>query len=150
MCGSCSDDGRRSPSWRRSRLPLIRATVYAWKLLGTSRFVQDDRDGALAAWNRAGEPRVDLVRIDGLTRTRHRVVERLVGLEGGDLVTPHAFLRARRRLAELPSAASARLEFVPVPSGLPRSAARSTSGRCSRPAPSPMRVWAFPRLPPAS
>ncbi len=91
---------------------------YAWKLLGTSRFVQDDRDGALAAWNRAGEPQVDLVRIDGLTRTRHRVVERLVGLEGGDLLTPRAFLRARRRLVELPSAASARLEFVPVPSGL--------------------------------
>ena len=25
---------------------------YAWKLLGTSRFVQNDSDGALEAWNR--------------------------------------------------------------------------------------------------
>ncbi|HEY6359584.1 MAG TPA: C39 family peptidase [Vicinamibacterales bacterium] len=91
---------------------------YAWKLLGTSRFVQDDRRGALAAWNRVSEPRVDLVRIDGLTRTRHRVVEQLIGLRQGDLLTPGAFVRARRRLFALPSAASARLEFVPVPSGL--------------------------------
>ena len=91
---------------------------YAWKLLATSRFVQDDRVGALEAWNRVGEPRVDLVRIDGLTRTRHRVVEQLIGLGHGDLLTPGAFVRARRRLVELPSAASARLEFVPVPSGL--------------------------------
>jgi hypothetical protein len=91
---------------------------YAWKLLGTSRFVQDDRAGALAAWNHVGEPRVDLVRIDGLTRTRHRIVERLIGVESGALLTPASFARARRRVGELPSATSARLEFVPVPSGL--------------------------------
>jgi hypothetical protein len=30
--------------------------VYAWKLLATSRFVQSDRMGALAAWNRVEEP----------------------------------------------------------------------------------------------
>jgi predicted double-glycine peptidase len=91
---------------------------YAWKLLGTSRFVQDDTDGALEAWNRVGEPRLDLVRIDGLSRTRHPVVERLLGLERGEVLTPHTMLRARRRLLELPAAASARLEFVPVSSGL--------------------------------
>ena len=51
--------------------------VYAWKLLGTARFIDDDPLGALAAWNRAGEPRLDIVRIDGLTRTRHRVVEQI-------------------------------------------------------------------------
>ena len=54
--------------------------VYAWKLLATSRFVEGDRIGALAAWNQVGEPRLDLVRIGGLTRTRHRVVERLVSV----------------------------------------------------------------------
>ena len=91
---------------------------YAWKLLGTSRFVQADSDGALEAWNRAGEPRLDLVRIDGLTHTRHPVVERLLGLDSGEILTAAALRRARRRLLELPSAISARLEFVPVPSGL--------------------------------
>ena len=91
---------------------------FAWRLLATSRFVQDDRSGALRAWNRIGEPRVDLVRIDGLARTRHRAVERLIGLRQDDLLTPEAFVRARRRLAALPAAASTRLTFVPVGSGL--------------------------------
>ena len=94
------------------------ADRYAWKLLGTSRFIENDSDGALEAWNRIDEPRLDLVRIDGLTRTRHAVVERLLGLESGDVLTPAALLRARRRLLELPSAASARLEYEPARSGL--------------------------------
>ena len=92
--------------------------AYAWKVLGTSRFVRNDRLGALAAWNHVGEPRLDLARFDGLTRTRHRVVERLVAVESGDVLTAGRFMRARRRLAELPSATSTRLEYLPVPSGL--------------------------------
>jgi hypothetical protein len=92
--------------------------AHAWKLLATSRFVQDDRLGALEAWNRAAEPRLDLVRVDGLVRTRHRVVEQLMAVRAGEVLTTAAFLRARRRLAELPSAVSARLDYTPVPSGL--------------------------------
>ena len=91
---------------------------YAWRLLATSRFVQDDRAGALDAWNKAGEPRVDLIQIDGLTRTTHRAVERVIGAERGVLLTSGGMARAQRRLAELPSAFSARLDYVPVPSGL--------------------------------
>ena len=92
--------------------------TYAWKLLGTARFVENDRPGALEAWNHAGEPRLDLIRVDGLRRTRQRVVEQLLGVHGGDVLTSRGFLRARRRLAELPSATSTRLDYVPVPSGL--------------------------------
>lgn len=92
--------------------------AYAWKLLATSRFVQDDRLGALDAWNRAGEPRVDLVRVDGLTRTRHRVVEQLLAVEAGEMLSAGKFVRARRQLAELPSAASTRLNYAPAASGL--------------------------------
>ena len=91
---------------------------YAWRLLATSRFVQDDRSGALDAWNKAGEPRVDLIQIDGLTRTTHRAVERVIGAERGVLLTSGGLARAQRRLAELPSAFSTRLDYVPVPSGL--------------------------------
>jgi hypothetical protein len=91
---------------------------YAWKLLATSRFVQSDGLGALAAWNRVGEPRVDLVRIDGLRHTRHRVVERLISVEAGEVLTEARFTRARRRLSELPAARTTRLDYVPVPSGL--------------------------------
>ena len=94
------------------------ADAYAWQVLATSRFVQNNRTGALDAWNRAGEPRLDLVRIDGLARTRHRVVEQLVGASSGDLLTSESFTRARRRLSELPAASAARLDYVPVSGGL--------------------------------
>ena len=94
------------------------ADTYAWKVLATSRFVQNDRLGALAAWNQAGEPRLDLVRFDGLTRTRHRAVEQLVDAVSGAILSPGDFVRAGRRLAELPSAASTRLEYRPVGAGL--------------------------------
>lgn len=94
------------------------ADSYVWKVLATSRFVQNDRVGALAAWNRAGEPRVDLVRVDGLTRTRHPVIEDVIDVEPGDVLTPDVFLHAGRRLGEVPSLAGSRIDYVPVASGL--------------------------------
>jgi hypothetical protein len=92
--------------------------AHAWKLLATSRFVEGDRLGALDAWNRAGEPRLDLISVEGLERTRYRVVERLLDVTPGAVVTRGGFIQATRRLGELPSAASTRLDYVPVPSGL--------------------------------
>ena len=91
---------------------------YGWQLLGTSRFVQNEPMRALAAWNQAGEPRIDLLRVAGLTRTRQRPVERLLNVTAGEMLTPAAFLLARRRLADLPSATSTQLAYVPVPSAL--------------------------------
>jgi len=90
---------------------------YAARLLGTARFVSDDRLGALAAWNQTREPRIDLIRIDGLTRTRYQVVERYVGLRAGEMLTPGALLRARRRLNELPSG-DGTMDFRLLSSGL--------------------------------
>ena len=92
--------------------------AHAWRLLATSRFVQDDRSGALEAWNHVDEPRVDLVRVDGLVRTRQRVVEDLLPVAANDVLTSGRLTQARRQLRELPSAASTALTFVPVPSGL--------------------------------
>ena len=91
--------------------------AHAWELLATSRFVQDDPAGALDAWNRIDRPRVDLVSVGGLTRTRQRVVERLLSVTPQTLLTPSRFAMTRRRLRELPSAVSTRLELVPA-SGL--------------------------------
>jgi hypothetical protein len=92
--------------------------AYAWRVLGTSRFLQNDSAGALEAWNHVGEPRVDLVRVNGLTHTRQSIVERLVGVSPGSVLTPAALARAGRRLSELPSAVTTRLEYVPVAGGL--------------------------------
>ena len=92
--------------------------AYGWRLLGTSRFVQNDRAGALAAWNHIGEPRLDLVRVAGLQRTRQRVVEELINVRPGRLVTSDLVLRSERRLRELPAALSASVELVPTSGGL--------------------------------
>ena len=95
-----------------------REDAYAWKVLATSRFVQNDRLGALAAWNQVDEPRIDLVRFDGLSRTRHRAVEQLVRVSTGEVLSPGEYIRASRRLGDLPSATATRLEYIPVRDGL--------------------------------
>jgi predicted double-glycine peptidase len=92
--------------------------AHSWRLLGTSRFVQNDPLGALDAWNHVGEPRLDLVAVGGLVRTRQRSVERLIGAEPGALLTPDGLVRTRRRLEGLPSAYSTRVDYAPVPAGL--------------------------------
>lgn len=89
----------------------------AWDALATTLFVMDRDREALAAWNRAGKPDVDTVQITGLSRTRFRPVERLIGFAPGDRVTPHGLGRARRRLALLPSAAATRLDYTPLADG---------------------------------
>jgi hypothetical protein len=102
----------------RAALARDRTDSYAWQILATSEFVQDDRLAALDAWNAIGLPRVDLVRIDGLARTRYRPVARLLDIPAGTLLTPDALVRGRRRLAELPAASSTSLAYSPTTGGL--------------------------------
>lgn len=92
--------------------------AHSWRLLAGSRFLADDVEGALSAWNRLAEPRNDLTRIDGLVRIRHAAVAGQLDLPPGRLLTPHAFRRAQRRLAELPARADHRLDLTPMPGGI--------------------------------
>ena len=87
-------------------------------LLATSRFLNDEPDAALEAWNRIGRPSVDLVRVEGARRTRHPVVAALVDLPPRTLLTAERHGRAARRLRELPSAAVTRLRYRPLDGGL--------------------------------
>jgi peptidase C39-like protein len=91
---------------------------YGWRLLGTSRFLQNNPAGALSAWNHVGEPRLDLLSVAGLGRTRQRVVERLVDIQPGTIVTPEALIRSERRLFDLPAASSTAIDLAPKPGGL--------------------------------
>jgi hypothetical protein len=91
--------------------------AYAWRLLATARFLQDDRAGALNALNRAGEPAIDTVQIIGLRRTRAAVIERQIDVERGEVLTDGIFNRARRRLDDVPAIRSGTMEFVPVTGG---------------------------------
>jgi hypothetical protein len=90
---------------------------YAWDVLGSSRFMQNDSYGALSAWNRIGKPRLDSIDIKGLTRTRYALVAEALALTPNSLLTPEQFRLAERRLQQLPSRLSARLELKPEADG---------------------------------
>ncbi len=89
-----------------------------WDLLATSRFLNDEPEAALRAWNRIARPAVDLVRVEGVRRTRHPVVAALLELPPDTLLTAARQGRAARRLEELPSAALTRLRYRPRAGGL--------------------------------
>jgi len=88
-----------------------------WRLLATARFVQDDKAGALAAWNHVGEPRLDTVQVYGLRRTRVPAVLKASGLSASTVVTNARLTRARRRLADVPALSAVGVEYVPLPGG---------------------------------
>jgi tetratricopeptide (TPR) repeat protein len=110
--------------WREASELAARAAALApddaqaWRLLASSLFIRDDADGALRAWNRANEPKIDLVRVEGLVRTPQATVERLLDLEPRTELTAIDLRRARRRLAMLPSATATRVGYRPVAGGL--------------------------------
>ena len=97
-----------------SAVRLAPEDAYARQLVATSRYLMGDVTGALDAWNRAGEPRIDAIDIHGALRTRHPVVVRAAGLHPRQVLTPEAFGRALRRLRDLPVASNARLRYEPV------------------------------------
>jgi len=90
---------------------------YAWRLLATSEYLQQDDLAALAAWNRVGEPRVDLVDIRGLTHTRYRVVSDAIAVEPRAMLTPGALRLAQKRVRDIPAIAAARVSFHPLERG---------------------------------
>ncbi len=91
--------------------------VLSWRILATSRFLEGKPEAALHAWNRVGEPKLDLVRIDGLTRTPFRTVYDYVGREVDEVMTPESLRRTQRRVAALPAASGSRVSYRPLPGG---------------------------------
>ena len=90
---------------------------HAWQIVAAGEYVGGDPRAALAAWNAAGEPRIDLVTVQGLTRTRHSVASALVDLPPETVLTPERLAAAEKRLGELPAADVARVNYRPQPGG---------------------------------
>jgi hypothetical protein len=113
----------RQERWAEAATLARRATrlepesALSWRLLGTSRFLADDTVGALRAWNYLEEPRVDLLRVDGLGRTRYDVVAARLHLLPEAVLTPESLRRARRRLGDVPALSRSRLSYRPLPGG---------------------------------
>jgi Papain-like cysteine protease AvrRpt2 len=113
-----SDQWVEAARFAESAVAIDENDSHAWRLLASARFLAgDDVEGALEAWNHLSEPRADLTRIDGLSRTRYRAVAGQVDLKPGRLLTARAFVLARRRLEEIPALAETRLSLRPQQNG---------------------------------
>ena len=104
-------------SLSREALAIDPHDAYATDVLGSSLFMVNDPVGALRAWNRIGKPILDHVRITGLRHSRYEAIDEAIGLTSGVLLTADDFEQARRRLAELPDRATARLDMRPDTDG---------------------------------
>jgi hypothetical protein len=91
--------------------------VHAWRVLATAEYLRHDDLAALAAWNRVGEPRADLIEITGLEYTRYMVIADAVGVRPKQVLTPAALRLAQRRLLAVPAIAAARVTFQPREDG---------------------------------
>src|SRR5581483_2421175 len=78
---------------------------------------QNDVRGALRAWEHAGKPTVDRLRIEGLTSTRYSLVAAALDLHPNSLLTERRFALAERRLAQLPASEGTRLTYRPDADG---------------------------------
>jgi hypothetical protein len=90
---------------------------HAWRVLATAQYLRHDDLAALAAWNRIGEPRTDLINIKGLEHTRYMVIADAIGVRPKTVLTPDALRLAERRVLAVPAIAAARVSFQPGESG---------------------------------
>jgi hypothetical protein len=90
---------------------------YAWQVLATVRFVEGEDIAALAAWNRAGEPQVDLVNVTGLERTRYGIVYGAGAIAPGTTLTASSLRLSARRIADVPAIAADRISYRPIEGG---------------------------------
>jgi hypothetical protein len=104
----------------RRALAKDSSDALAARILATSLFLEDDIAGALDAWNRVGEPILDLINVIGLERTRYEVATRVIRLQTQAMLTQNDLIAARRRFAELPAAQATRLAMRPGENGRAR------------------------------
>lgn len=105
--------------WREAARLAEQATrrepsdAHAWRTLAASRYLGGDGRGALSAFNQLGEPSLDLLRIDGLERTRFAALERRLRAKRDSVLTVHALDCFRRRLQDVPALRSSRVAYRP-------------------------------------
>jgi predicted double-glycine peptidase len=106
-----------SESLARSVLERVPRDEYASSVLGAALFMQERPVAALRAWNAVDQPRLDSIRISGLTHSRYQTIVESIGLRQGVLLTADEFVRAGHRLEDLPDRASSRLSLRPGEDG---------------------------------
>lgn len=109
--------GAEALPWARAAVRAEPEDRYGWLVLGAALYVTDRRTEALEVWNFMGRPELDRVEVDGLRRTRARVVVRQLGLPPSGALTPARLATAARRLSALPAAERTRLSWSPLAGG---------------------------------
>jgi Peptidase_C39 like family len=90
---------------------------FGWKLLASSRFLAGERQEALNAWNRIGEPRLDLVQINGFQHMPARLAYEYLGEEPATILTAKRLRGVQRRIEALPAAQSSLVSYRPLRGG---------------------------------
>jgi len=112
-----ADAERQVGEWLETATPEDPSRPLAWRLLASARYLDGRSGAALEAWNRVGEPRVDLVQLRGLQGMRHRLATRFLGLAPRDTLRRSTLVRAQRRLMQLPSVRLGRMAYQPLRDG---------------------------------
>lgn len=112
----------RQTRWVDAEALALRAASRApdaewpWDVAGSSRYLAQDRTGALKMWNHIGRPRVRNVELRWAD-TQRTAPSRHLGLTPGDILTPGHLARAERRLMLTPAVTRARVDYRPLPGG---------------------------------
>ena len=101
----------------RRALAIDRDDEHAWRVLATAEYLRHRDPEALTAWNALGEPRTDLVDIQGIRYTRYMVIANAIGIRPRELLTPDALRIAQKRVRDVPAVSTARVTFHPIENG---------------------------------
>jgi hypothetical protein len=101
----------------RAALERDAGDTHAVRILATSLYLDGHPEAALDAWNRLGEPVIDLIDVKGIERTRFSVLSEALRLQPQTMLTARRLREARRRFSELPAAAGSRVTYTLVETG---------------------------------
>ncbi|MDX1578163.1 MAG: hypothetical protein R3266_06750, partial [Gemmatimonadota bacterium] len=99
------------PAWNLARGPQT------MRLLAAARYLDGHDLAALDAWNALAPLRVDWVNFLGISRTNARRIVSRADLGTQEPLSAERLRTARRRVAQLPTLSSARVDYAPTDSG---------------------------------
>lgn len=100
-------------TWAERAVANGPADTLAADLLGAAHYLAGDESGAIEAWGRSRVLRIDRIELVTSTRSAYEVLAGLVDVTEGSPVSADRLELSRRRLDQLPSASSTRLDVRP-------------------------------------
>jgi len=89
----------------------------AWRLLAANRYLDGRHEAALSAWNRIDRPKIDLIRLQGVSSVDHATVLHRLGVGHREVLTSSKLTLAERRTSLIPAVAKTRADYAPNEDG---------------------------------